>query len=151
VSRYPKHGLCGASPADFTWLEGRWEARIGDDVMEECWTPLRGNMLIASFRWVRGDGSVHFYEIEVIEQAGEHVYLRVKHFDTGLVGWEEREQSLDFLLVEHDEQGAVFYEQDVPDPRWTVYRRDGPDELRAYFTHDEAPDPDPGVFEFHRV
>jgi len=104
---------------------------------------------MAMFRWVK-DSKVLFYEIEVIEQEGELVFLRVKHFDPGLVGWEEKDAPHEFVLVQLDEEGAAFLELDKPEPRWAVYRRSGPDNLVAYFTRGSEPDAHPGVFELSR-
>jgi len=147
---YPEKALEGASPADLAWLTGTWRARIGDDEIEEHWSAPGGGTLMAMFRWVR-DGQVLFYELEVLEQQDERVYLRVKHFDRGLVGWEEKGAPHEFLLVERSDRGAVFLELGKPDRRWAVYEREGPDRLRAYFTHDREPDAHPGVFEFARA
>jgi hypothetical protein len=146
---YPQTGLTCKRPADLAWLTGSWHARIGVDEVEEHWSSLRGGTLMAMFRWVRG-GSVLFYEIEVLEQEGEHVYLRVKHFDPKLIGWEEKGAPHEFLLVELSERGAVFFELGKPGQRWAVYEREGPNKLRAYFTRDREPDSHPGVFEFVR-
>jgi hypothetical protein len=146
---YSREGLKGASPADLAWLSGSWYAEIDGDAVEEHWSPLRGNMLMAMFRWVR-DGSVLFYEIEALEAEGDCVFLRVRHFDPGLIGWEEKTKPHEFVLVEHGADRLVFYELEKPDPRWAVYERRGPDELVAYFTHDSEPDPEPGVFRFGR-
>lgn len=146
---YPEEGLKGASPADLAWLAGSWHARIGDDRIEEHWSALDGDTLVATFRWIRDD-QVLFYEIEVLEQDADLVYLRLRHFDRGLVGWEEKDAPHEFLLVEANEHGAVFFELGKSEPRWAVYRRHGPGKLIAYFTHDREPDPQPGVFKFER-
>lgn len=150
MSTYPEQGLKGASPADLAWLTGSWHARMGDDDhVEEHWSALGGNTLMAMFRWVKA-GEVLFYEIEVLEQEGERVYLRIKHFDRKLVGWEEKAVPHEFVLVELNDEGAVFRELDKPERRWAVYRREGPDRLLAWFTRDREPDAHPGVFAFER-
>jgi len=146
---YSREGLPGASPADLAWLTGSWYADVNGDAVEEHRSPLRGDMLMGMFRWVRG-GEVLFYEIEALELDEDYVYLRVKHFDPGLIGWKERTKPHEFVLVECGEERVVFYELDKPDPRWAVYERRGPDELVAYFTHESEPDPEPGVFRFGR-
>jgi hypothetical protein len=146
---YPQAGLAGKRPADLAWLTGSWYAEIDNDQIEEHWSSLRGGTLMAMFRWIR-DSSVLFYEIEVIEQDADLVYLRVKHFDPKLVGWEEKGSPHEFLLVELNQRGAVFLELGKPRQRWAVYEREGPNKLRAYFTHDREPDLHPGVFEFER-
>jgi hypothetical protein len=149
MPKYSKHGLKGATPADLAWLTGNWQGRVGDDWVEENWGSLRGNSLVATFRWVK-NGQVLFYEIEVLEQDGDLVFLRIKHFDAKLVGWEERERPHEFVLVEVNDEGAVFFELDKPDPRWAVYRRQGPNRLQAYFTKDVEPEADPGIFDLSR-
>ena len=149
MSTYPRAALTGATPADLSWLSGSWYGDAQGDSVEEHWSLLRGNMLMAMFRWVRDD-EVLFYEIEALEAEGEHVYLRVRHFDPGLIGWEERTEPHEFVLVEHGADRLVFFEQDKPDPRWAVYERKGPDRLDAYFTHDVEPDPEPGILRLER-
>lgn len=149
MSQYPREGLKGASPADMAWLAGSWYADLGRDAVEEHWSPLRGHMLMAMFRWVR-DGKVRFYEIEALEAEGDYVYLRVRHFDPGLIGWEAKRRPHEFVLVEQSAARLVFFELNMPDPRWAVYERRSSDELIAYFTHDSEPDPEPGVFRFER-
>jgi hypothetical protein len=146
---YSREGLKGASPADLAWLAGSWYAEVNGDAVEEHWSSLRGNMLMAMFRWIR-DGKVRFYEIEALEAEGDYVYLRVRHFDPGLIGWEERMKPHEFVLVEHSKERLVFYELDKPHPRWAVYERRSSDELIAYFTHGSEPDPEPGVLRFER-
>jgi len=146
---YPRKGLTGISPADLSWLTGSWYADVDGGFVEEHWSPCAGNMLMAMFRWIR-DGAVRFYEIEALEAAGEHVYLRIRHFDPGLIGWEERLCPHEFVLVEHTAERLVFYELDKPDPRWAVYERRSADELVAYFTRGSDPDPDPGLLRFRR-
>ena len=149
MSTYPENGLAGVSPADLSWLTGNWQGRIGQDAVEEHWSPLRANTLMGMFRWVK-DGEVAFYELEAIEQEAAFVYLRIKHFYPKLVGWEEKDRAHEFLLVQLNDQGAVFLELDKPDARWAVYERKGADRLVAYFTRDNEPDTEPGVFEFVR-
>ena len=149
MSGYPIEGLKGASPADLDWLTGNWQGKIGQDPVEEHWSPLRANTLMGMFRWVT-DGKVRFYELEAIEQEDELVFLRVKHFDPKLIGWEEKDSSLSFVLVELNDHGAVFRELAETDARWVVYRREGPDRLVTYFTRGSEPDPDPGVFDLVR-
>lgn len=146
---HPETGLRGASPADLAWLTGSWRAKVGVDDVEEHWSALGGGTLMAMFRWVR-EGGVLFYELEALERDGDLVYLRVKHFEPKLIGWEEKAEVHEFLLVAADAQGAVFLELGKPDRRWAVYEREGADRLRAYFTHEREPDAHPGIFEFVR-
>jgi hypothetical protein len=103
---FPKGALRGATADVMSWITGSWAGTNGEDAVEEHWSPLRGGSLMGMFRWVRGD-AVHFYELLVVEQDGDEVRLRIKHFDPKLVGWEERDRPHEFVLVRAREREAV--------------------------------------------
>ena len=147
MSKFPTIGLSGVSPAELSWLSGNWLGQNGQDPVEEHWSPLRGNTLMGMFRWVK-DGKVRFYELLAVEQDGAFVFLRIKHFHPGLVGWEEKDRAHEFVLVQLKGQEAVFLELDKPNARWTVYRLEGRDRLVSYFTRENEPDTDTGMFEY---
>jgi hypothetical protein len=92
MSKYPREGLKGAIPADLHWLSGRWMGRHGEGVVEEYWSPLGAGTLMAMLRWQKDD-RVFFYELMAIERDAEQLALRIKHFDPGLRGWEEKQTS----------------------------------------------------------
>ncbi len=149
MSRFPENGLAGVSPTELSWLTGNWLGQNGQDPVEEHWSPLRGNTLMGMFRWVK-DGKVRFYELIAIEQEGEFVFLRIKHFYPKLVGWEEKDSALEFVLVQLKGQEAIFLELDKPNARWMVYRLEGRDRLVSYFTRENEPVTETGMFEFAR-
>lgn len=149
ATKYSRDGLRHIQPLDLEWLTGSWFATLGNALVEEHWSAHRGGMLLGMFRWTDND-KVSFYEIEAIESDGDYVYLRVRHFDTGLIAWEQKDRPHEFILVQHDDALTVFFELDKPDPRWTVYERIDEDSMRVYFTHDSDPDDQPGVFDFKR-
>ncbi len=137
MSKYPREGLNGATPADLRWLCGNWVGRHGEDVVEEYWSPLGAGTLIAMLRWQKDD-RVFFYEFMAIERAGEQVVLRIKHFDPGLRGWEEKAASMECLLVRLRDREAVFVETHEP-WRWVIYRLEANDRLVSYFETDDSP------------
>jgi len=149
MGRYPTHGLTGAAPAGLAWLAGSWVGKNGEDRVEEHWSPPGGNSLVGMFRWV-GGGRVRFYELIVVEQEAALVYLRIKHFDPGLVGWEEKDRAHSCVLVQLEGEEAVFLELDKPDARWVIYRREGPDRLVSYFVGQDGAMTDTGLFEYTR-
>ena len=149
MGKLPARGMTGVTPADLRWLSGDWLGRNGDDPVEEHWSPLGGDTLMGMFRWVR-NGKVRFYELIVIEAEGEFVRMRIKHFDPGLVGWEEKESAHQFVLVQLQGEEAFFLELDRPDARWAVYRREGPDRLVSYFTRENEAVTETGLFEYAR-
>jgi len=150
MSRFPTEALADATPAALGWLTGSWVGRNGPDRVEEHWAPLAGNSLVGTFRWVKGD-AVHFYELLAVEQDGDGVRLRIKHFDPKLVGWEERERAAEWLLVHLGEREAAFLELDVSAVRWAIYRREGDDRLVSYFASETEEITDTGLFAYDRV
>lgn len=149
MSRYPERGLSGARPAQLSWLSGSWVGRNGEDPVEEHWSPLGGDTLMGMFRWVQ-QGRVRFYELIAIEQEEDLVFMRIKHFDPKLVGWEERQRALEFVLVQLEGEEAVFLERGAPETRWAIYRREGRDRLVSYFSREHEPVTETGLFEYAR-
>jgi len=45
------------------------------------------------------EGKVNFYEIMTIVPDGKSFVLRLKHFSPGLIGWEEKDKSVEFPLL----------------------------------------------------
>jgi hypothetical protein len=137
MSKYPREGLKGATPADLHWLSGSWMGRHGEDVVEEYWSPLGAGTLMAMLRWQK-DGRVFFYELMAIERDAEHLALRIKHFDPGLRGWEEKQEAMECRLVRLRDREAVFLETNEPH-RWVIYRLEADDRLVSYFETDDRP------------
>ena len=93
---------------DLDWMVGDWHGKIGVDTVEEHWTRARGGTMMGMFRWVNGD-HVKFYEFMLIETQGDGtVILRIKHFNSGLEGWEEKDVSQDFPLQRANGTEALF-------------------------------------------
>lgn len=87
-----------ATLASVAWLPGHWTGEGLGALAEESWLPAAGGAMAGVFRLVDGD-AVRFYElVTLVEEAGSLV-MRLKHFHPDLVGWEEREATVDFPLV----------------------------------------------------
>ena len=147
MSRYPREGLTNVSTADLSWLTGKWRGENGSQIIEEQWSGLEGGTLMGMFRWLK-EGDVWFYELLVLEQAGEHVMLYIKHFYPGLKGWEEKDKATEFLLVQLQGQEAVFLQVNKPGP-WMVYRRESQERLVAYFDGGEEAVKEEDKFIYH--
>ena len=78
--------------------------------------------MMGMFRLVQ-DGKVIFYEFMSIEQEAQGPVLRIKHFNPGLVGWEEKGDSIVFELQEIGDQKAVFETLKDADPERLVFER----------------------------
>jgi len=103
-----------ASPAkarvdQLAWIAGNWTGTLGDRTIQQHWTaPLAGSM-IASYRSIR-DNRPTLYELLAIEEEGDGVVLRIKHFapGPGLVSQEAKDESMNHPLVRVDGRTAVF-------------------------------------------
>jgi hypothetical protein len=91
------------------WVAGAWTGTVNERTVEQYWSaPLAGS-IIAMYRSVR-NGKPTLYELLAIENEGEGVVLRIKHFapGAGLVSQEAKDQSMDHTLVSLEGRTAVF-------------------------------------------
>lgn len=96
-----------AKIADFAWLEGTWIGTGLGGQAEESYSAPLGNAIVGTFRFVK-DGKPVFYELVTVVEEGGSVLIRLKHFHPNLVGWEEKDKSVEFKLVALDGQTAYF-------------------------------------------
>lgn len=97
-----------AKIADVAWIAGHWVGEAMGGTFEETWNPPLGNSMVGMFKFVEGD-QVKFYELLTIVEEDKSLVLRLKHFDPQLVGWEEKEKSLEFPLLQLSETEARFH------------------------------------------
>ena len=148
MSKYPTEGMTTAVSDDLSWLTGIWHGARGSEIVEEHWSGVSGNSLMAMFRWLK-EGAVWFYELMAIEQEADgRIFLRIKHFYPGLKGWEEKDQSAECLLVQLQDQKAVF-QMVGQSGKWMVYHREGADRLLAYFEKEGEEVKEASVFIYH--
>ena len=127
------------SLADLSFITGLWRADFGGGLGEEHWSPSSGDSMVGTFRFVKDD-SAHFYEFMLIEQTTKGLVLRLKHFNPGLIGWEEKAQVHSYPLVEFHKGLAVF--EQVDRKSRLTFRRTAKDALLVLLeqTHDGKQD-----------
>ena len=97
-----------ASIEDLNWISGYWQGEIWGGQFEEIWShPMAGSMM-ASFKFTETN-QVKFYELMTISEHQGSLLLQLKHFGEDLIGWEEKDQSMDFKLVRLTDN-AVYFE-----------------------------------------
>ena len=96
-----------ATLEDVSWIAGHWKGEAFGGVTEEIWSPPLGDSMMFVFKLV-ADGKVQFYEVGHIQQIGETLLLQLKHFHGSLKGWEEKDETVDFKLVEIDGNRIYF-------------------------------------------
>jgi hypothetical protein len=98
-----------ASIAGLSWIAGAWTGTLGDRTIEQHWSAPLGGSIVAMYRSVLNSKTT-LYELLAMEQEGEGVSLRIKHFapGPGLVGQEAKDESANHALVKLEDRLAVF-------------------------------------------
>lgn len=93
--------------SDLAWLQGCWAGEALGGESSECWMAGPDGRLTGMFQ-LYSDGKQEFTEIFVLDDFGDGPELRLKHFTSDLVGWEEKDEHLTFRLLETSTSHAVF-------------------------------------------
>lgn len=106
-----------ATVQQLAWIAGAWSGTLGDRIIEQHWSAPSGNSMVAMYRSIRND-QAQLYELLAIEQEGDAVVLRIKHFapGPGLVGREAKDESINHTLVRLDGRTATFQGTGVDNP-----------------------------------
>jgi hypothetical protein len=118
-----------ATISQLSFIAGPWTGMLGDRTIEQHWSAPLGNSMVAMYRNVQ-DGQARLYELLVIEQDGEGIALRIKHFapGAGLVGRQAKDEAVTHKLVRVEEQMAVF-EGTGENPARVTFTRTSPEAL----------------------
>lgn len=96
-----------ADLSSITWMEGHWRGEAFGGITEEIWGPPLGGSMLFVFKHVV-DKQVTFYEIGHIRELEGSLIFELKHFNTDLTGWEEKEEVQQFPLVKIDANRVYF-------------------------------------------
>jgi hypothetical protein len=128
TARHPDAAAApGYSLADLSWIVGHWRGQVAESVLEEFWSAPAGGAMMGMFRWVRGD-KIDVYEFLTLVEENGGVTLRFKHFDAGLVSWEEKDKFLQYRVVSASPSEIVFEDPERTFPRRITYRLVGDNE-----------------------
>ncbi|MHC4599360.1 MAG: DUF6265 family protein [Planctomycetota bacterium] len=122
MGTHPTDGLSSATLMDLDWLAGSWIGEKDGEPIEEHWSRPAGDALMGMFRWVK-EGKVFFYEFMTIDDGEEGLTLRIKHFNPGLIGWEEKDDAFSCVLSQVDAGVAVFAARKEKEPLWLVFEK----------------------------
>lgn len=111
------------------WLAGRWRTEAFGGTGEETWLPPAAGAMAGIYRQ-RDDAETAFYEMLVIREVEGSLLLQLRHFDEALVGWEAREETVDFPLVAVEDRAMHF--------EGMSFHRLGADTMRVYLAVDDG-------------
>jgi uncharacterized protein DUF6265 len=111
--------------ADLGWLAGEWTSDEDGAAFDELWTAPRGDAMFAVSRLVQ-DGATGLCELSAIEQTGDGLVLRIRHFSRSLEPWKsDAAGPLTMTLVESAAKKLVFEDAKRAFPRRIAYEREG--------------------------
>lgn len=119
----------GFTLEDVAFMTGHWQHEGEAYYFEEIWSAARGDNMMGMFRFVQAGEGV-FYEMMIIEAVESDVVLRLKHFNAGLIGWEEKEEVHSFYLTKKLDTEVVFEVEDKNKRLRYVFQ--SPDELTVH-------------------
>ena len=141
-----------ASIDQVAWISGQWTGTLGDRTIEQHWmTPLGGSM-VAMYRSIR-ENKATLYELLAIEQDGEGLVLRIKHFapGAGLVGQEAKDESANHALVSLDNRKAVFEASTATGPVRVTFTSPDPAALKIVVERQRDGKPVATDFNYKRI
>lgn len=92
---------------NIAWISGTWKGEAFGGITEEIWSEPSGGSMMATFKLIN-EGKVTFYEIEIIREIENSLILQLKHFNNDLKGWETKDETVDFPLIEITPNKVVF-------------------------------------------
>jgi hypothetical protein len=141
-----------ATVDQLAWVTGAWTGKLGERTIEQHWSaPLAGS-IVAMYRSILGNRPT-LYELLAIEQDGDGVALRIKHFapGAGLVGQEAKDESANHALVRLDGRTAVFEALAPASPTQITFTSPGPDTLNITVSRQRDGKPVSTEFRYSRI
>jgi hypothetical protein len=116
-----------ATVEQLAWVAGAWTGMLNDRIVEQHWSAPRAGSIIAMYRSIQGNRAT-LYELLAIEQEGDGVVLRIKHFapGPGLVSREAKDESVNNRLVSLEGKTAVFEGTDAANPARITFNSPDP-------------------------
>ena len=147
----------GSAPAakatiqQVAFIAGAWTGTLGDRTIEQHWMQPLGTSMVAMYRNVQGTDP-KLYELLAIEQEGDSLVLRIKHFTPGpgLAGRQPQAESINHKLVKVDERTAIF-EGTGENPNRVTFTRKSAEALDITVERIRDGQPVSTVFAYRRI
>jgi len=126
---------------ELSWLVGHWQGPGFGGICEEVWLPASAGSMVGTFK-MSVNGKVQFYELMVITVDSAGPTLKLKHFNSDMTGWEEKNEVVNFTFNGAKENelsvGATTYKRFTDDSLLilvNVGTKDGGTEQEAIKCH----------------
>lgn len=122
MAEIPENQQLDIPLSSLEWIIGKWYGENDENEMEEDWHPIMGDAMPGWFRWKKGD-SIFLYEFMLFQQVENNVVLKIKHFDSKLVGWEEKESWVEYQAWSATQNKIILRATDAKHTPWMIYER----------------------------
>lgn len=93
---------------DISWLTGYWTGEGFGGACEEVWMPAKDGQMVGTFRFYADDELVFSEYMRMVED-GDTFVLKIKHFNPDGSPWEEKDDWVDFRLIDVQENLVHFH------------------------------------------
>lgn len=132
-----------ATLEDAAWLAGSWTGTAFGKRFEEVWNPPSAGSMVGLFK-LYDDQGVTLYELLQLKVDDEgRLSLKVKHFSSDFIAWEEKDDFVNFRLVGTEDDALHFH-------GISFYRR-GEDRIDGYIVMQEGDELSEQKLEYRRV
>jgi hypothetical protein len=141
-----------ASIDRLSWVAGAWTGTLGERTIEQHWSAPLGGTIVAMYRSILNNKTT-LYELLAMEQDGDGVSLRIKHFapGPGLVGQEAKDESANHALVKLEDRLAVFEGGTPASPVRITFRSPDPASLNITVERSRNGAPVSTEFKYTRI
>jgi hypothetical protein len=135
--------------ANLAFLSGHWTGDEGQSHSDEIWSDPAGTSIIGMYREVE-QGKPVFYEFWAIELDGATPVFKMKHFNAGMIGWENKDEMVRLPVTESSSTTVIFAREDG---KLTIrYVLEDPNHLTSTLERiDKQGQHKSDVFHFHRA
>lgn len=102
--------ISGAKLEDLSFLSGKWRVSKDGETTEEIWGNVQGDSLVGHCHSVQNSKST-LYELIAVLKVGNELVMRIKHFKSGFVPWDEKAEPGDLNLIKVSKNEATFQNQ----------------------------------------
>lgn len=127
----------GPAPArlsldSLNWLAGRWQGQMPWGAIEEVWAPAAEGVMMGMFR-MSSRGRPSLFEFMTLEQKGEGVCLKIRHFNGAFVAREEKDRPVVFDVTDTGDASFTFFADEGKATVKLVYHRTSADAMEVAF------------------
>lgn len=96
-----------ATIQDMKPLAGTWRGKGLGGTVEEVYSQPQDGAMMGMFRFLDKGRTVFYEFITILEENGTLI-VRLKHFNSDLRGWEEKDKTVDFRFVKKEKNRMYF-------------------------------------------